>query len=509
MNAIHSHFTSRTLLILLAVACNAVSAASQEFEKAVKLNIWNISSNVNGIRQDTSRTVSFAEGYAAMDKGGFKSFSEAESPWRAGAQARSITHLKRFSMRGGFAFEQSQGDGMCGSMFLRDDLYPVDVIEFTPGRKTLQTYSFDGAVSVDITPAVRLGAGIDFSSSNWAKRKDLRHTNYRLDMEVTPGVVFHNGNVSIGLNYIYGRDTETIEAEQVGTGESTYYVFHDKGLMYGVYAPWSGSGVHLKDEGVKGFPVVRNTHGCALQAQKGGSLLELSYLSSSGRAGEKQFIWYRFPSTSWILGFSDRYDFGRYKLLSRLRHEYSRLSNSETVLEKVQENGITTVTEHGENRIFHETAHASSLEDELIAGNWELLLGLYRKHTSSFAYQMYPYVSERDMKEYSLVLAPVFHLKAADLRASLSFSGGKSGSGDTLSTEDSGVVSSPYRLEEYYDMDVEYKTAKRLGIELGARFHLPRHLYLKLDASLLKAFEIELLGSDMRYGALLGVGYEF
>ena len=88
---------------------------------------------------------------------------------------------------------------------VRPGYYPVDVLEFTPGKKNRQTYSFTGAISADISTHWRIGAGIDFTSANYSKRKDLRHSNYFLDLNFSPGFVWHDGDISVGANSVVNK----------------------------------------------------------------------------------------------------------------------------------------------------------------------------------------------------------------------------------------------------------------------------------------------------------------
>ena len=66
-------------------------------------------------------------------------------------------------------------------------------------------------------------------------------------------------------------------------------------MMYGVYSVWNGSGLHLKDAGVKGFPVKDFSNGAALQVQYKGMFAEAEYLHTRGSIGEKEYIWFNFP----------------------------------------------------------------------------------------------------------------------------------------------------------------------------------------------------------------------
>ena len=256
------------------------------FERIDRRNLWNLGHNINGLRTD-SVTISYAEIHGNFTSGGFHDSYQASSSWNAGAEARTMVHLKKFSMSGAFSFDNFSGKGMHGSMSARPGHYPVDALEFTPGNKTMQTYSFSGGISADLNPHWRLGAAIDYTGANYTKRKDLRHSNFLLDMTVSPSVMYHVGDLSLGLSYIFGKNSETIDAEELGISSSTYYAFLDKGLMFGAYEVWEGSGVHLAESGINGFPIKEFIHGAAAQVQWKSFFAELAYFYSSGSAGEK------------------------------------------------------------------------------------------------------------------------------------------------------------------------------------------------------------------------------
>ena len=278
-------------LLLCGLAASAQRVPDRDpavltYDRVIGNNLWNGSRNITGIRQDTVSR-SYAELSGNYVSGGFRDTWEAARSWEAGAMTASIRHMERISLKGSFSFRQTEGYDMCGSMFLNPGFYPVDVLEFTPGRKTRQTYSFDGGIAYDISDTWRIGAAMDFESANMAKRKDLRHTNWWLDMTVAPSFMFHKGDFSAGASYIMRKTSESIKAEQIGIAESSYYAFLDKGLMYGEYSVWSGSGLHLSEAGVNGFPVRDISHGAAVQLQYKGLFAEVEYLNRRGVIGEK------------------------------------------------------------------------------------------------------------------------------------------------------------------------------------------------------------------------------
>ena len=275
--------------------CIAAVSSAQTYDVIERRNSWNAGTNVTGIMMD-SVTVSYAELYGKNNHGDFRNYYEADKLWSAGAVAKSITHLKKYSLIGSFSFDHTSGKDMSGSMFIHPGFYPVDLLEFTPGRKDLQTYAFMGGIAADAGTNWRIGGKIDFTSANYSKRKDLRHTNYRLDLKVAPGIMYHSDHYAIGFSYIFSKNSESVSAEEIGTAATPYYAFLDKGLMYGAYEAWSGSGVHLSESGINGFPIKELSHGAAVQAQWGSLYGDVEYLHSSGTAGEKEVIWFKFPA---------------------------------------------------------------------------------------------------------------------------------------------------------------------------------------------------------------------
>ncbi len=193
---------------------------------------------------------------------------------------------------------------------------------------------------------------MDFASANAAKRKDLRYTGYRLDFSFAPSLMYSSGPFRAGLSLLYGRNTEKIDAEQIGSAQTAPMAFFNEGLYYGNYQVWTGSGTRLDESGVSGLPLSQNSFGAAFQTglRQGSSELYadvgLSYLK--GRAGERQTVWYRYrgPLLSARLGLRS----GAHTLRSEFR--WKRITNRESVLDKVVQGGVTTTVEYASNRIF-------------------------------------------------------------------------------------------------------------------------------------------------------------
>ena len=501
-------------ILLVGMLLCGVAVSAQTYENVDRNNLWSGSSNITGIRQDTL-SASYAELFAGYEEGGFRDTWQAVRGWNAGARTASVRHMDRMSLAGSFSFRQDEGYGMCGSMFIKPGYYPVDVLEFTPGRKTLQTYAFDGGISYDVDPRWRIGAMMDFESANMAKRKDLRHANWRLDMTVAPGFMFHEDGLAFGASAIFGKTSESVDAEQVGTAESSYYAFLDKGLMYGTYAVWTGSGLHLDEGGVNGFPVREIMYGGSAQVQYHDFFADFKYVQTSGVVGEKEFVWFSFPGNE--MNFN-----ARYRILGRAEGDHHfRLSVGrkmqvldETVLEKVSANGVTTVINHGENRVQSRVRWTFAPQYEFVANDLcEYGAGAEVGVQKGIASQMYPYVYGQSLVEASAYVSMVYHVGRWDWGVKETIGKGRVSETSDLASEGTGVQTAPYRLQDWYERQMEYRTVPRSRSEVMVRYNFEKGLYLRFDAASYTGYELQYLNSDEetegRLVMTLSVGLDF
>lgn len=494
---------------ILGLALLAASqAAAQPFERIERRNFWNAGRNAAGLRAD-SVTISCAELYARATHGGLRDFSEASEAWSAGAEARTITHLETISMAGSFAFDHTSGRGMSGSMFIRPGFYPIDVLEFTPGRKDLQTYAFTGALAADIAPRWRVGAKIGFTAQNYAKRKDLRHANYRLEMSVAPGVMYHAGVGAAGLAYVYGKNSERISAEQIGQTEASYYAFLDKGLMYGAYEVWSGSGTHLSESGIDGLPVRETTHGVAAQGAWRGFFVEVEYLRGAGKAGEKQTVWFEFPAHRLTGRLAWRFGRGGNLHFLRLTAAWSRQANDENVLGRETSNGVTTTKIYGSNRIFERETRSLNPEYEWTGVRGEFRGGAEIASLERLSSQMSPYLYAQSVVRFRIYASGMVRLGRFDLRAGAEYATGNRTEKSRVTDTEISAGEYPHHLTAYYDLQNEYLTAPRVTAAASVRYNTRWGLYAEAGAVTTHGFDLRHIDGSARWCETLKIGYTF
>lgn len=482
-------------------------ANAQTYDIALKRNFWNAGQNINGLLAD-SLSVSYAAVSGNFESGGFREGNSSTLQWGAGAEAATIARLEKFSLLGNFSFKDTEYYGACGSMSARPGYYPIETYEFTPGRKTRQVYSMRGGIAVPLKGGWSIGGRLDFEAQNYTKRKDLRHTNYLLDLTVSPSLRWQSGDFSIGASYILSKNSETVTAEELGITSGVYYAFLDKGLLYGVYDQWDNSNVHLKENGVSGLPIKEITNGGALQVAWRGLYGDVQLSGHHGQSGEKQKVYNNFR------GWEARGNVG-YRIVNhylRGRWDFRTQDNLENILENVSENGVTTTVNYGSNRILTRQKFGAGLEWEMLLPNGGLLrAGMDWKETRAVASASYPYI----MTERKDILGAYggFLLKfgPVDWKMEAELSKGWVDEATRLSETSLACESAPYRLSDYYTWLTEFERKAKGAVSLGLRYNFRLGIYVDASVRVVSGFRknVSRYFGGARCTETLSVGYNF
>ncbi len=490
--------------LLLGGVC---AANAQTYDIALRRNFWNAGQNINGLLAD-SLSVSYASVGGNFESGGFRDANSSTLQWGAGAEAATIAHLEKFSLLGNFSFKDTEYYGACGSMSGRAGYYPIEAYEFTPGRKTRQVYSMRGGVAVPLSGGWSIGGSFDIEAQNYTKRKDLRHTNYLLDLTVAPSLRWQSGDFSIGASYILSKNSETVTAEELGITSGVYYAFLDKGLLYGVYDQWDNSNIHLKESGISGLPIKEITNGGALQATWRELYVDLQVSGHHGQSGEKQKIYNNFRG--WEARGNVGYRIENHYL--RGRWNFRTQDNLENILENVTENGVTTTVNYGSNKILTRQRFTSGFEWEMLTrgGGW-WRAGVEWKETREVASASYPYImtERRDILGaygcFLLKFGPV------DWRMGAELSKGWVSEATRLSETTVTSESAPYRLSDYYTWLTEFERKAKGAVSLALRYNFKLGIYIDASVRVVSGFRknVSAYFGGARCTETLSVGYNF
>ena len=505
MNAKYSLSMSRLALLLAGAVLCALPLRAQE--------PWREGQNIAGLAFYDSTYVQARVG-GGFTSGGYRLPSEASQLWTAGAGAQAERHFRDMVFTGSFSFELQHGKDMMGSMFTQPGYYPIDVLEFTPGPKTRQTYQVGGGLAWLNGSRWIPGFTLNFQGINYSKRKDLRHTTYRQEISFVPSLLYKGEGWNAGLSAILEKNSEFIQAEQIGTATAeSYYAFLDKGHRYGTYQVWDGSGIHLSDVGVDRMAVNQFAWGVALQASLGQTLYaDAQYKHSNGLLGEKGYTWFRFQGHELMAKLI--WNFQASGGLHRLRADvaWEQKDNHESVIDRVTEGGVTTPVEYGNNRIYvRRILNAGPSYAFESSSGWGVGAAAGLEVGRHRGTQMYPFLAYDASTLLNLSVDGHLPLGPVTLEAGLSYRQELAEEHSLVDTDPAqeGVSSTPFRLQDWWEMEEEYYDASRLGMRLNLRYDFTIGLFLEAGCEWMHIFHAELLPGLNRQTTHLTIGYRF
>lgn len=496
----------KRILLLLMLMWGAGGVAQERFDDLVRRNPWNGGMNAAGVRQDTVSR-SYAEVYLTKENGGWIDHSGSDDSWNAGATTESVRHFEKVSFFGRFAYDYFDGRNMCGSMFSRPGYYPVDILEFTPGRKVRETYAFTGGIAAKLGGRWTGGLRADFEAQNYAKRRDLRHKNTSLDFEIAPGVMYRAGRFAAGATYIFAKNSDKVEAEQIGKKGDSYYAFFDKGLYYGTQELWDGNNIHLAESGIDGFPLKETGHGASAQVQWGPLFVEGAWRTTRGETGEKNLTWHEFTGNRYSGRAVLSLHSASYGHFVRLDFAWQEQDMREMLVGKENINGVTVNKVYGSTPVFGRKNAEAGGEYEIASERFHFRAGGSYTQTERRSTLMYPFTRGQKLHFAECFARGRRSFGRFELTAGLHCRwGGFSEQSTTLADADTDGY--PVQLTAYYDREAEYLTATRLGAELAVRCNIKR-FYIDLSGRYEHGFDIRYAPGTERGAATIGVGYNF
>ena len=283
-------FTERPITTCLALLLATFAGAQdslllRDYATAEQQNPWLVQRNAAALTTLQHDNIAKAEASLTVTKGGLADYSDATSSLQAAAGAASYYRLSgRTVVSGAISYVNWSGRDMTGSAFMQPERMPFDLVDDSltnAGDKHRDTYRLMGAVGVDVWRGVSLGARLDYTAANYAKYKDLRHKNKLMDLQLALGVYAPLLPwLSVGADYAYHRQTESLAFSTYGKSEQVYKTLIDYGAAFGRVEQFGNEGFTDKS---REMPWLEEGHGGGLQVEvrpaRGLSLFAALHLS--------------------------------------------------------------------------------------------------------------------------------------------------------------------------------------------------------------------------------------
>lgn len=518
-------FTRSVLLffgLLSSVTAIAQQADSlwQDIEYIRNAHVWLMSSNAAGLQYLPVTRISTASAFINRSAGGFVNYHQSDNSVTAGAAVESFYRFnQRVVFNGKIMYENFNGENMGGSALIDPYKNPVDINEddgSNIGTKKLESYTLQGAVSATLTNRLTAGGSLQYQVANFAKVKDLRHSNKLLDMDVAAGVSYKVAKAwELGLNYHYIRRIESFSFSMRGNTDKQYYSLINFGNFSGQVELFTDDPVgYISGGGTR--PMINNTHRLALQIatrinSQVNMLHEFSYGIREGYYGERGssstvFTEHTAPEYHYQGVFSLTKDKTLHTINVNVNHE--RLDSYQNVFRReTAPSGNSLIVYYGQRDLFKqqnttvEAEYTARLNVQNNLPQWTVKAGgVYTNRNQTVIY--YPYYRKQNINMYVARLAVERNLadKVNRYKISLNLAYGNGGGSpfeDGVYTAPSEGQSMGQTRDAYLYQEYEYQTSPRIKTALGiqyARQFKQTVPFIQVRYAYIQAFEVEYIG---------------
>jgi hypothetical protein len=520
--------------VLLSAAGLTAQTPSQSWRNMDDIRLWDAAltgENAAGLHHLSVDGISYAEVSANKSQGDFVNYFQSNNSLNFSVESESFYRLNPQTVfYGKIKYAGFQGKNMDGSMLINPYYNAFDIVEVTSGTagdKAKEDYCLTGAIAYDLSKRWTLGGKIDYEASNYAKHKDLRHTNSLLDFSSSLGVSYRlNSRIELGFNYLYRKSVEDLRFKIYGTTDRKYTSLISFGNFFGKNELFGGEGYTDSDNS---NPIVNNFNGVSLQLHiqandKWTIFNELSYRKREGYYGKRSTVTpvysehnatifaYR-GQVSWLQA-QHRHDW-------RLSLEQEQLENFENIWRKDNNAGNRTdIVYFGNNKVLNKSLlharidYTANLFVQDFHPEWKLRAGMdfYRRQQTTM---LYPYFRKQDIHAYNFFLSAEKQLIKNKNRYDFLL-GASYGNGGNEAAIDGNYAPGQTQAkssDEHLYREYEYLTAPRFSgnTSIGYNRLLTASLrgYIRLQYEYIQALNISYLNGKTHHSATLAVGCVF
>lgn len=230
-------FSAVAGLLLLPLLMRA-QEGSYDMEFVKMTNPWLVSSNMSGLFLMPVDRISIAGAGFHKENGGLVSSDMSDDSYGAGVSTESFVKVSdKLSFYGKLSYDYFHGKNMGGSVFTDAFHSPLNIVEYsdtTAGVKNKEDYNIAGGLSLRLGKKWSIGVKADYLTGNYAKRKDPRFSNSVMNLDLGAGAAWQaSDKFTAGINAIYTKKIEAVEAGIYGTTDKQYYSLVDYGGYFG------------------------------------------------------------------------------------------------------------------------------------------------------------------------------------------------------------------------------------------------------------------------------------
>ena len=332
-----------------------------DFHETVSRFYASGSSNTAFLTEYPLQRVSYLQAFASKNNGDFVNFNQSDNAYHVGMKTESYFRLNdRVMLYGMMSYHMNRGKNMSGSAFIAPENSPFDMVETTDtcaGSKKLEAYTLCGGLAYELNEKISLGGKVFYQTSNYAKFKDLRHQNSRMNLKVDLGATYNPWSwLTLGLSYSYNRQNESVGFGVYGNTDRQYYTLISYGGFFGRKEAFGESGYTSETT-----PLFTQSHGGALQALFTLNddirwFNEFSYTHDDGRFGsgdDRDIIYSTHNGTN--LGYKGKFVFQKTEDSHVVELTFDKVDTENfenNYKESTDANGVSQIFYYGKNEML-------------------------------------------------------------------------------------------------------------------------------------------------------------
>lgn len=531
---------TRTYLIAVAVAF-AVAGHAQtwlDYDQALSAYSWLHTTNAATLTtyqptDSSQRLLADAHVGVSIAQGHLASSNATPESWGIDAAVRSIARMsRRVVLRGAMEYSNTWGHQAGGSVWMCPDDRPFDIIECndsTRGDIGLERYYLDGEVGVMTVGGLSLGARFAYATASSAKKKDPRHTNTLMQLDVSVGGSWQVDRWRFGANYLLKRTTEALQFSTYGRTDRVYGYLIDQGAAFGRDEQSDGKGYVGSDHEK---PWLDMRHGVALQAgfanNPWSAVIEWQWMHRHGHYGlesPSHLDFNRHKGNEWHL--RSWWQYATSATIHRITAEWSHetIQDDERTYRIVTTGGVTDINYYDDRQTGEREVNDINITYDAQWGirrslaTWQAqaCLNHYRR---SLTASLYPYYRQQLTRLTDIILSVCRNwLAHNDHVWSLAIAAGWSGGGGTPAKDGTytAVIQESAPVADHNELlmrQYEWFTADRMHGGITMRWSMPLlHQHLRLYAQagyrIAHAMDVKYLQGSNRHTGTISLGCLF